>query len=117
MQGNNFGIGLVTATNTSNIVENNTVFGNTNGIFIVAGVQGNTFRGNLVTGNPPIQGALDHSSSTSGFDILNLATPGANVFQGNVCLTSVNARCPPLGPSLTANPSSIPVTGNAFLGS
>ena len=75
-QGNNFGIGLVTATNTGNIIENNTVLGNTNGIFIAAGVQGNTFRGNIITGNPAVQVAIDHPSATSGFDILNLSTAG-----------------------------------------
>ena len=108
---------MVTATNTGNIIENNTVLGNTNGIFIAAGVQGNTFRGNLVTGNPAVQIAIDHPSATSGFDILNLSTAGANVFQGNQCVTSVNAPCPSVGPSLTASPNPIPITGNAFLGS
>ena len=59
---------------------------------------------------------LDHPSTSSGVDILNLATAGANSFSGNQCLTSVNAPCPSLGPSLTANPNPIPVTGSATHG-
>jgi len=49
-------------------------------------------------------------------DILNLATAGANLFEGNTCLTAVNAPCPSVGPSLTASPNPIPVTGNAAVG-
>jgi hypothetical protein len=69
-----------------------------------------------VTGNPAIQIGVDHPSSSSGLDILNLAAAGANAFEGNVCVTSVNAPCPSLGPSLTANPNPILVTGNAIVG-
>lgn len=63
-----------------------------------------------------MQVGLDHPSATSGLDILNLATAGANSFEGNDCLTSVNAPCPSPGPSLTANPNPIPVTDKAALG-
>jgi len=105
----------VTGSDTGNVIEDNTVVGNTNGIFLTAGVQGNIFRGNLVIGNPAIQVSLDNSSS-SGFDIKNLADPGANSFEGNVCTTSINAPCPSVGPSLTASPNPIPVTGNAIEG-
>ena len=59
---------------------------------------------------------LDHAS-TKGVDIRNLADDGANTFQGNVCLTSLNAPCPaPAPPSLTASPNPIPVTGATILG-
>lgn len=98
-----------------NVIENNTVVGNTNGIFLAAGVQGNIFRGNLVTGNPAVQVSVDNPSS-GGVDIKNLASPGANAFEGNICLTSVNAPCPSVGVSFTANPNPIPVTGGAVLG-
>jgi hypothetical protein len=64
---------------------------------MAAGVQGNTLRGNLVAGNPPVQVAVDHSSSP-GVDIKNQATPGVNAFEDNVCLTSVNAPCPAVAP-------------------
>lgn len=95
-QGNNFGIGLVSASDTGNVIEDNTVVGNTNGIFLAAGVQGNVIRRNLIVGNPPVQVDLDHPS-TSGVDIKNLAADGANAFRGNVCLTSINAPCPAVG--------------------
>jgi parallel beta-helix repeat protein len=112
----NFGIGLIAATDTGNVIEGNTIVGNANGIYLAAGVQGNIFRGNTIVGNPPVQVAIDHGSS-SGADILNLATAGANAFEGNVCLTSVNAPCAFIGPSLTANPNPIPVTASALFGS
>jgi hypothetical protein len=64
-----------------------------------------------------VQVALDHTANT-GFDIKNLADAGANTFEGNICLTSLNAPCPSVvGPSLTANPNPIPVAGKASLGS
>jgi hypothetical protein len=58
-----------------------------------ATVQGNVIRRNLIVGNPPVQVDLDHPAAT-GVDIKNLAPSGANTFQGNKCLTSVNAPCP-----------------------
>jgi len=101
VQANNFGIGLVAANDTGNVIEDNTVVGNTNGIFLAAGVQGNVIRRNLVVGNPPVQEAVDHTS-TIGVDIKNMADDGANTFRGNVCLTSVNAPCPAVGRASTS---------------
>jgi parallel beta-helix repeat protein len=112
----NFGIGLPAPTNADNIIEDNVIVGNANGIYVVMGAQGNIFRRNLVTGNPPVQVSVDNPSS-SGFDIRNLATAGTNTFQGNTCLTSLNAPCSSATPSLTASPNPIPVTGNAAVGS
>jgi hypothetical protein len=98
------------------VIEDNTAVGNANGIILVAGVEGDTVRRNFVVGNPPLQVAVDHSSG-GGADIVNLATVGANLFQANVCLTSVNAPCPSSAPpSLTASPNPIPVTGATLLG-
>jgi parallel beta-helix repeat protein len=113
---NNFGIGLEGTGTNNNVVEENTVFGNSNGLFMTAGVQGNIIRGNIFLGNPPVQVSVDNPSS-SGVDIKNLADPGANAFEGNACVTSINAPCSSLGPSLTASPNPIPVTGNTILGS
>jgi parallel beta-helix repeat protein len=104
------------AIDTDNTIENNEIVGNANGIFVTTGVQGNFFRGNTIVGNPPVQIAVDHTTN-GGFDIKNLADPGANTFEGNVCMTSVNAPCPSVGPSLMANPNPIMVTGNAIVGS
>lgn len=75
------------------MIEDNTVVGNSNGIFLAAGVLGNVIRRNLVVGNPAVQVDLDHPDA-SGVDIKNLADDGANTFRGNICLTSVNAPCP-----------------------
>ena len=103
------------AANTGNVIEDNTAVGNTIGIILVAGVQGEIVRRNFVVGNPPLQVAVDHPSGDA--DIVNLAAIGANTFQANVCLTSINAPCPAsTPPSLTANPNPIPITGSATLG-
>ena len=114
-QGGNFGIGLVSANANDNVVEDNTVLGNTNGIILVAGTLRNTFRRNLAVGNPPTQIALDYAT-TNFADIRNLSGSDTNRFQGNICLTSVNAPCPALAPTLTASPNPAPVTGSASLG-
>jgi parallel beta-helix repeat protein len=76
-----------------NVIEHNTITGNTNGVVMTSTAQGNIIRRNLVVGNPPIQIDLDHSSA-KGVDIKNQAPSGANTFQGNRCLTAVNAPCP-----------------------
>lgn len=116
MQGNNFGIGIVAATATGNVIEENTIVGNTNGIVLMQGVRGNVFRRNFVVGNPPVQIAVT-TPTTGGVDVKNLGEDGTNTFQSNVCLTSVNAPCPAsTQPSLTASPNPIPVTGSAALG-
>jgi parallel beta-helix repeat protein len=96
-------------------VEDNTIVGNATGIFLATGTEGNIFRRNLVTGNPPVQVAVSEPSNAS-VDIQNQASAGANAFVGNVCLTSVNAPCPSVGPSLTATPNPIPVTGSTVQG-
>jgi parallel beta-helix repeat protein len=106
---------LPAAADTDNTIEDNEILGNANGIFLTAGVRGNTFRGNTIVGNPPVQVAVDHTVD-GGFDIKNLADADANTFEGNICMTSVNAPCPSAGPSLTANPNPIRVAGNATIG-
>ena len=92
------------------MVEENTAVGNANGIFLTAGVQGNIFRANVLAGNPAVQVSVDHESTSTGFDILNQSNEGANAFEANTCLTSVNAPCPSLGPTFTASPNPIPVS-------
>jgi parallel beta-helix repeat protein len=46
---------LVAAGTNDNVIEDNTVLGNTNGIILVPGVEGNIVRHNVVVGNPPVQ--------------------------------------------------------------
>jgi parallel beta-helix repeat protein len=115
-QGNNFGIGLIGAGVNNNLVEDNTVVGNTTGIWLAAGTEGNIIRRNFVAGNPPVQVAVS-IPSTTGVDIRNQAAAGANAFVGNICLTAINAPCPSVGPTLTASPNPIPVMANALYGS
>jgi hypothetical protein len=68
-------------------------------------------------GNPGVEVSVDHASASSGFDVRNLATVGANTFLANICLTSVNGPCPAVAPpSLTATPNPIPITGSDTLG-
>ena len=88
----NFGIGLLAGGD--NLVEENIVTGNVTGIRIQAASTGNVFRGNTIAGNPPIlvsNNAPDNA--VSGFDIMNLSAEGANTFENNTCLTSMNAPC------------------------
>lgn len=78
-----------------NVIEDNTIVGNTNGIVLVAGVEGNIIRRNVVAGNPPVQVSVSFPTD-AGVDIKNLAAPDANTLRNNLCLTSVNAPCPTL---------------------
>jgi parallel beta-helix repeat protein len=77
------------------VIEDNTIVGNTNGIVLVDGVEGNIIRRNVVAGNPPVQVSASFPSD-AGVDIKNLAAPDANTLRNNFCLTSVNAPCPTL---------------------
>ena len=115
VQGNNFGVGIEGNGTNNNVVEENTILGNSNGLFLTATVQGNIIRDNVLTGNPSVQVSTDNPSG-SGVDIKNLAPPGANAFLGNVCQTAMNATCGLVGPSLNASPNPILVSGNAIVG-
>jgi hypothetical protein len=88
------------------------VAGNTTGVFLAAGTEGNVIRRNIVTGNPAVQVAV--AIPADGVDIRNMSN--ANIFENNVCLTGVNAPCPALGRSFTANPNPTAVTGSALYG-
>ena len=78
------------------MIEDNTVLGNTNGIILVPGVEGNIVRHNVVVGNPPVQISVTFPLD-GGVDIRNQATPGTNTIDDNFCLTSVNAPRPAIG--------------------
>jgi parallel beta-helix repeat protein len=91
-QSSNFGIGLVNAGVNENVIVDNIVFGNANGIVLVPGVEGNVILRNFIVGNPPVQVPVSNPG-TSGVDLRNLATPGINLLDENVCLTSTNAAC------------------------
>jgi parallel beta-helix repeat protein len=91
--GNNFGIGLIAPGTNDNVIIDNIVTGNTNGIRLVAGVQGNFIRRNIIAGNAPVQISVTDPNA-AGVDILNLAPLDANTIIDNVCLTAVGAACP-----------------------
>ncbi|HET9385829.1 MAG TPA: right-handed parallel beta-helix repeat-containing protein [Gemmatimonadales bacterium] len=110
---NDFGVGLL-GTSSGNLIEHNSITGNTNGILIQAGASGNTIRRNIVAGNPPSQ--VSRTYGPVGFDIKDGAlTNGArNTFDGNWCITysgpgpspcpSFPAVVPPAISALTATP-------------
>ncbi len=80
-------------TATGNLIDENTVSGNTNGIFLGAGARETLVRKNTVIGNPAIQVGSTRPG-VRAVDILNLAPAGETTFERNVCLTAVNAPCP-----------------------
>lgn len=87
-----FGIGLVVNA-SGNIVEENVVSGNTNGIYIAPTVGSNVVRDNTVVGNPAIQIGNSRPDARA-LDIVNLSPAGQTIFERNVCITAVNAPCP-----------------------
>ncbi|PYR60202.1 MAG: hypothetical protein DMF91_12800 [Acidobacteria bacterium] len=91
-----FGIGILSGDN--NLVEENTAYGNTNGIIIFPPATNTRVRGNVVVGNPPIQQSTG-VPGTAGVDIWDQSAPGATSFDKNICVTGVNAPCPNLAPS------------------
>lgn len=91
--GPNFGVGLLAGA-TDNFIEDNVITGNVTGIRIVAAAVRNVFRGNVIAGNPPILVSNNvPENAPFGFDILNLSAAGANTFENNTCITSMNAPC------------------------
>ena len=78
---------------SGNVIEQNTVTGNTQGIFIGAGARNTTLRANTVVGNPGIQVGHSHREARTA-DIVNLAPDGQTTFERNVCVSGVNAPCP-----------------------
>jgi hypothetical protein len=95
---NDFGVGLV-GTSSGNIIEENGIGGNINGVFVCpnAGTNPlfgpNLIRKNVIAGNPPIQVSADNPqdpvSDPVGADVRDFSTtPGANRFEENLCLTA-----------------------------
>jgi parallel beta-helix repeat protein len=111
---NDFGLGLI-GTSSGNLIEHNSITGNTNGVLIQPGASGNTIRQNIVAGNPP--SLLSRLYGPIGFDIKDdaAANGGRNSFAGNWCLSysgpgpspcpTLPAVVPPTISSLTATPN------------
>lgn len=82
---NDFGVGL-NFTSSDNVVEENSIGGNINGILIFQAAAGNLIRHNVIAGNPPSQISAT-SGPTVGADIRDASPAGANTFQDNHCIT------------------------------
>jgi hypothetical protein len=95
---NNFGLGLL-GVSQNNLIENNNVAGNINGVYLGGGgqVTGNIIRGNIIAGNPTAQ-VLNTFGSAIGADIQDFSPAGTNSFDGNYCLMYAGA-----GPSPCPN--------------
>jgi parallel beta-helix repeat protein len=87
-----FGIGVIDGAQ-DNYIDENTVSGNTNGLYITAGAVNTVVRNNVIVGNPAIQ-VGNAQPEARALDIVNLAAPGETKFERNLCLTAVNAPCP-----------------------
>ena len=100
---NNFGVGFV-FTSDDNLVEENKIGGNVNGVYLDAsGNTGNKIRRNIIVGNPPAQVSETFGASI-GADIQDMSVPGSNTFVDNRCLTYVGAGpspCPNVGKPLS----------------
>jgi hypothetical protein len=84
---NDFGVGLIGSTSSGNLIEANSITGNTNGVLIEAGATGNVVRQNVIAGNVPSQISRDYGPI--GFDIMDQsATNGArNMIESNQCIS------------------------------
>lgn len=106
---NDFGVGLI-GDSSANVIEDNSIGGNINGVLIQANAVGNLIRRNVIAGNPPSQ-ISRNSGGLVGFDVKDeSAAPGTgsrNTFERNWCVTYSGpgpAPCPNLpGPGPTDN--------------
>lgn len=94
-----FGVGLE-GTSSGNLIEENQMGGNANGILDFDTSHGNVIRRNVLVGNPAAEVRVEHPER-DGADIHDLhATAGANTYEDNLCLTYSGpgtAPCPNIG--------------------
>jgi hypothetical protein len=96
---NDFGVGLVGGSN-GNVVEENGIGGNINGVALfplgdATVPTGNLVRKNVIAGNPPTG-----VGPIVGADIHDLSPPGSNTFTKNLCLTYRGSATPPPCPNV-----------------
>jgi hypothetical protein len=96
---NNFGLGIIGGSQ-DNLVENNKIGGNVNGVYLAALVTGNIIRRNIIVGNPPVQVSKDYGTAI-GADIQDLSPAGTNIFEDNRCLTYAGKTDPAPCPSIS----------------
>jgi hypothetical protein len=93
---NDFGIGLLGGSD-GNVLEENGVGGNTNGIWVAANAgTGNVVRRNIIAGNPPIELV----GATGGVDIRDNSPAGTVTFEENLCITYQGFATPPPCPNI-----------------
>ena len=95
---NDFGVGLI-GNSSGNLIEDNSIGGNANGLLLQANTSGNLIRLNVIAGNPPSQFSKDYGASI-GADVKDEATTNGtrNTFDRNWCVTYLGA-----GPAPCAN--------------
>src|ERR1700740_1366383 len=97
---NNFGVGLIFASN-GNLIEENKIGGNVNGVYIDSnGDVHNVIPRNIIAGNPPGQVSTEFGVKI-GADIQDQSKPGTNTFEDNFCLTYVGSMQPSPCPSVS----------------
>lgn len=94
---NDFGVGLV-GDSSGNVIEENGVGGNINGVRLSPTVVNNLIRRNVIAGNPPVQVSATANPAV-GVDIRDFSPPGANAFEENLCITYEGAAVPPPCPN------------------
>ena len=84
---NDFGVGLV-GNSSGNVIEDNSIGGNTNGILVQTNAVDNVIRRNVIAGNPPGQVSRTFGASI-GFDVKDESTLAGNgsrnIFEQNWC--------------------------------
>ena len=84
---NDFGVGLI-GISSGNLIEDNSIGGNANGLLLQVNTSGNLIRLNVIAGNPPSQFSKDYGASI-GADVKDEATANGarNSFDRNWCVT------------------------------
>jgi parallel beta-helix repeat protein len=94
---NDFGVGLV-GSSSDNLIEDNSIGGNINGVLLFPATTGNVIRRNIIAGNPPVQLSVG-AGTPVGVDIRDASPANANTFHDNLCVTYEGATMPPPCPS------------------
>ena len=97
---NDFGVGLV-GSSSGNIIEENGIGGNVNGLALfplsaALTPTGNLIRKNVIVGNPPMEVSADNPAiNPVGADIRDFSATGSNRFEENLCITYTGASPSP----------------------
>jgi hypothetical protein len=89
---NDFGLGFP-GTSSDNVVAENNIGGNINGILLFPNAVRNLIRHNVIAGNPPVQ-VFAEAGPATGVDIRDASPANANRFEKNHCITYQGATTP-----------------------